>query len=119
VPGGLYGADGIAGWDDVKTASSPSGRCVNLTFHGIGEPTRQLSPGEADVWVSVEQFLSILDVVVGHDDVRLSFDDGEVEHARLPRGRRPCVPFCRRHEDWVPWDAPQALAGVGRLGTAG
>ena len=59
-------------------------RTINLTFHGIGEPARPLEPGEDGVWVSVEQFESLLDTVVGRDDVALSFDDGntsDLEHA--------------------------------------
>ena len=57
---------------------------INLTFHGIGEPERRLDPGEQDVWVSRERFLSLLDSVKARDDVAISFDDGNVsdlEHA--------------------------------------
>jgi peptidoglycan/xylan/chitin deacetylase (PgdA/CDA1 family) len=53
-------------------------RAINLTFHGIGEPRRPLEPGEANVWVSHNRFLSLLDAVTGRDDVGLSFDDGNV-----------------------------------------
>jgi len=58
-------------------------RCINLTFHGVGEPRRALEPGEADVWVSRRGFASLLDAVAGRDDVRITFDDGnasDVEH---------------------------------------
>lgn len=51
-------------------------RSINLTFHGIGEPARRLSPGEGDVWVSREQFMALLERVVDRDDVAISFDDG-------------------------------------------
>jgi peptidoglycan/xylan/chitin deacetylase (PgdA/CDA1 family) len=51
-------------------------RSINLNFHGIGDPERALDPGEANVWVSNEQFLSVLDCAVGRDDVRITFDDG-------------------------------------------
>ena len=51
-------------------------RAINLTFHGVGEPQRELDPREADVWVSRDHFLSLLDSVVGRDDVRITFDDG-------------------------------------------
>jgi peptidoglycan/xylan/chitin deacetylase (PgdA/CDA1 family) len=51
-------------------------RCINLTFHGIGEPGRALEPGEAAVWVSRARFLSVLDSVAGRTDVRITFDDG-------------------------------------------
>lgn len=49
---------------------------LNLTFHGIGEPRRQLEPGEDRVWVLREQFCGILDLVRQRQDVAISFDDG-------------------------------------------
>lgn len=55
-----------------------SEQCINLTFHGIGEPTRTLAPGEKDVWIALSRFLSILDDVKDRTDIRLSFDDGNV-----------------------------------------
>lgn len=60
---------------------------VNLIVHGIGPTTRELDPGEDTTWVNVNQFEQVLDAVVGRDDVRLTFDDGnasDVEIA-LPR----------------------------------
>jgi peptidoglycan/xylan/chitin deacetylase (PgdA/CDA1 family) len=57
---------------------------VNLTFHGIGPPTRRLGPGERGVWLTVPTFLSVLDAVAERTDVALTFDDGnasDVEHA--------------------------------------
>ncbi len=59
-------------------------RAINLTFHGVGEPQRRLDPGEANVWVNRERFLSILDSVTDRADVRITFDDGnasDVTHA--------------------------------------
>jgi peptidoglycan/xylan/chitin deacetylase (PgdA/CDA1 family) len=59
-------------------------RCINLTFHGIGEPGRQLDPGEEDVWVRREAFLSILDAAAERRDVQITLDDGnasDLEHA--------------------------------------
>lgn len=53
-------------------------RSINVTFHGVGEPPRPLDPGEEDVWVSQEKFLTILDGVAGRKDVGISFDDGNV-----------------------------------------
>ncbi|GGR48765.1 peptidoglycan/xylan/chitin deacetylase (PgdA/CDA1 family) [Nocardioides luteus] len=49
---------------------------TNLCFHGIGEPERYLEPGEARYWVSRDAYESILDLVVGRPEVRISFDDG-------------------------------------------
>ena len=51
-------------------------RSINLTFHGIGEPSRPLESGEAGVWVDRDRFYSLLDSVAGRDDVRITFDDG-------------------------------------------
>ncbi len=51
-------------------------RSINLTFHGVGEPPRPLDPGEANVWVSMETFLAVLDRVAERSDVAITFDDG-------------------------------------------
>lgn len=53
-------------------------RTINLCFHGIGQPARELESGEADYWVSVDTFRGVLDLVAGDPRVRLSFDDGNV-----------------------------------------
>lgn len=50
--------------------------CVNLCFHGVGTPARDLEPGEARYWVDEKAFLDLLDAVTGWPSVRLSFDDG-------------------------------------------
>jgi peptidoglycan/xylan/chitin deacetylase (PgdA/CDA1 family) len=54
------------------------GSHVNVCFHGIGEPRRQLEPGEGGYWVDVARFQTILDVVVENPWVEISFDDGNV-----------------------------------------
>jgi peptidoglycan/xylan/chitin deacetylase (PgdA/CDA1 family) len=59
-----------------------SKRCINLAFHGIGEPIHELPPGEKDVWISRERFETILDQVQYRGDVRLSFDDGNSSDVR-------------------------------------
>jgi peptidoglycan/xylan/chitin deacetylase (PgdA/CDA1 family) len=51
---------------------------VNLCFHGIGTPRRELEPGEDAYWISVDLFLSILDEASTWPSVRISFDDGNV-----------------------------------------
>ena len=60
---------------------------VNVTVHGIGPPPRPLDPGEERMWVSVEQFERVVDVAADRDDVRLTFDDGNVSdlEVALPR----------------------------------
>jgi peptidoglycan/xylan/chitin deacetylase (PgdA/CDA1 family) len=58
-----------------------------LTFHGVGRPHRRLEPGEDRLWLGVDRFEQVLDSVLGRDDVRITFDDGndsDVEIA-LPR----------------------------------
>jgi len=50
-------------------------RVHNLNFHGVGDPPRELAPGEATVWLSEARFRAVLDAIAGRDDVRLSFDD--------------------------------------------
>lgn len=46
-----------------------------LTFHGIGNPERQLPLGEDEYWLESSFFESILDMVKGRRDVRITFDD--------------------------------------------
>ena len=58
-------------------------RAINLTFHGIGTPARRLDPGEQDVWVSRDLFLSLLDTAAGRDDVAITFDDGNASDLDL------------------------------------
>ncbi len=56
---------------------------VNLTFHGIGEPVRQMEPGEDLVWLDTGQFEAALDAVAGRDDVRITFDDGNASDLEI------------------------------------
>lgn len=60
----------------ASIAAIKTGSVLNLTFHGIGEPRRTLDPGEASVWIRMEQFHQILDRVSGCRNVRITFDDG-------------------------------------------
>lgn len=57
---------------------------VNVCFHGVGLPRRELEPGEEGYWIGTAEFVRILDLLAGRDEVRLSFDDGnwsDLEHA--------------------------------------
>jgi peptidoglycan/xylan/chitin deacetylase (PgdA/CDA1 family) len=56
---------------------------INLTFHGVGRPARQLDSGEQEFWVSHRRFLSLLDRVAERDDVAISFDDGNASDLEL------------------------------------
>jgi peptidoglycan/xylan/chitin deacetylase (PgdA/CDA1 family) len=58
-------------------------RSINLTFHGIGQPRRPLDPGESSVWLTHDQFLTVLDQVAGRENVAITVDDGnasDLEH---------------------------------------
>jgi peptidoglycan/xylan/chitin deacetylase (PgdA/CDA1 family) len=58
-------------------------RLVNVCFHGIGTPARELEPGEAPYWIGEADFLRILDVLRGRPEVRLSFDDGNASDVEI------------------------------------
>jgi peptidoglycan/xylan/chitin deacetylase (PgdA/CDA1 family) len=49
---------------------------INVCFHGIGVPGRELEPGESRYWIGADTFLAVLDELAGRRDVRISFDDG-------------------------------------------
>lgn len=50
-------------------------RSVNVCFHGIGTPQRDLEPGEAAYWVSKSQFEHVLDEITAWPGLAISFDD--------------------------------------------
>jgi peptidoglycan/xylan/chitin deacetylase (PgdA/CDA1 family) len=54
---------------------SMSGSLVILNFHGIGIPTRPLTPGEQQVWIHESLFNSVLDRVCRLPSFELTFDD--------------------------------------------
>jgi peptidoglycan/xylan/chitin deacetylase (PgdA/CDA1 family) len=47
-----------------------------LNFHCVGTPRRELTPGEQKVWIDESQFHSLLDFARSHNEVKLTFDDG-------------------------------------------
>lgn len=49
---------------------------TNLCFHGIGTIVREREEGESAYWVREDAFLRILDGLMEHPRVTLSFDDG-------------------------------------------
>jgi peptidoglycan/xylan/chitin deacetylase (PgdA/CDA1 family) len=59
------------------------GSIVNLTFHGLGHVQRRLDPGEDEVWGTRDAFLSVLDTVTEHAEVRISFDDGNLSDVEI------------------------------------
>lgn len=56
---------------------------VNLCFHGIGTPGRELEPDEGQFWVSEEQFEELLEVVQREPGLRVTFDDGNASDVEL------------------------------------
>jgi peptidoglycan/xylan/chitin deacetylase (PgdA/CDA1 family) len=48
---------------------------VNILFHGVGAPARELEPGEDQYWITQDAFLAVLDEVATWPSVSLSFDD--------------------------------------------
>jgi peptidoglycan/xylan/chitin deacetylase (PgdA/CDA1 family) len=52
-----------------------NGQVINLCFHGIGRSQRELEPGEAEYWISTDQFWRVLDELTSWPSVELSFDD--------------------------------------------
>jgi peptidoglycan/xylan/chitin deacetylase (PgdA/CDA1 family) len=57
---------------------------VNICFHGIGTPGRDLEPGEDDYWISPDFFEEIVDYTKTHQaSVKLSFDDGNASDVDL------------------------------------
>lgn len=64
-----------------RPAGAPT--VVNLCFHGIGTPHRELEPDEALYWVGEEQFAELLEVVGREPSLRLTFDDGNASDVEL------------------------------------
>ncbi len=56
---------------------------IILTFHGVGQPPRPLSPAEQQVWLSADSFNAILDLAAQRSDLLLTFDDGNDSDIRL------------------------------------
>lgn len=56
---------------------------INICFHGIGAPARELEPNEEGYWISRDLYLRIIDEVQGRKDIALSFDDGNVSDIEI------------------------------------
>ncbi|MEU4424420.1 polysaccharide deacetylase family protein [Actinoplanes sp. NPDC024001] len=56
---------------------------INICFHGIGTPQRDLEPGEDRYWISEELFHAVLDEIRGWPAVRISFDDGNTSDVEI------------------------------------
>lgn len=58
-------------------------RVINILFHGVGTPQRELEPDEEHYWVSEDRFRGILDELATVPQVRISFDDGNLSDAEI------------------------------------
>jgi peptidoglycan/xylan/chitin deacetylase (PgdA/CDA1 family) len=56
---------------------------VNICFHGVGAPARELETGEDSYWLETPQFLLFLDEIASWPSVHISFDDGNESDARI------------------------------------
>jgi peptidoglycan/xylan/chitin deacetylase (PgdA/CDA1 family) len=56
---------------------------LNICFHGIGPPRRELDPGEDLYWVDADRYLRILDEIATWPAVRISFDDGNASDTEI------------------------------------
>jgi peptidoglycan/xylan/chitin deacetylase (PgdA/CDA1 family) len=76
VYAGEEGNDASVGIPTEPGGTGWSKRMINICFHGIGTPQRELEPGEELYWIGVPEFLRILDDLLEWPAVRISFDDG-------------------------------------------
>jgi peptidoglycan/xylan/chitin deacetylase (PgdA/CDA1 family) len=56
---------------------------INICFHGVGVCAQEREEGEARYWAREAHFLRMLDEIAEHDNVRVSFDDGNVSDAAI------------------------------------
>lgn len=64
--------------------SRPDERAVILNFHGIGDPGREMEPGEERFWVCADRFHDILQAALAHPrPVAFTFDDGNASDVRV------------------------------------
>src|SRR6266540_851480 len=58
-------------------------RVINVLFHGVGTPRRELARGVDRYWVTLDRFHSILDELTTLAQGRISFDDGNASDAEI------------------------------------
>jgi peptidoglycan/xylan/chitin deacetylase (PgdA/CDA1 family) len=102
-------------------------RIVN--FHGVGPPPRDLEPGEAGVWLTLDEVRRVLDLVAGQPDVAITVDDGNRSDVELllPELRRRglaatffVVAGRMGNDHFLGWDDLSALTEAGmRIGSHG
>jgi peptidoglycan/xylan/chitin deacetylase (PgdA/CDA1 family) len=67
----------------VSAGPAVTRRSLNICFHGIGTPGRELEPGEDAYWIAAGTYRAILDEIAGWPAVRISFDDGNDSDIRI------------------------------------
>jgi peptidoglycan/xylan/chitin deacetylase (PgdA/CDA1 family) len=61
----------------------PGDEVLNICFHGVGTPQRELEPGEDVYWVDADRYLRILDEIASWPSVRISFDDANASDVQI------------------------------------
>jgi peptidoglycan/xylan/chitin deacetylase (PgdA/CDA1 family) len=56
---------------------------INICFHGIGRPQRELELGEDRYWISEDLYHAVLDEVRTWPSVRISFDDSNTSDLEI------------------------------------
>lgn len=56
---------------------------MNICFHGIGTPRRELEPGEDAYWIDAARWLRILDEIAAWPSARISFDDANASDVEI------------------------------------
>ena len=62
--------------DEIFSVVRNRARVLNLTFHGVGKPPRDSGHKKSDIWLSVETFKFVLDVIKERKEIIITFDDG-------------------------------------------
>src|SRR5215510_10937302 len=73
----------VTSWAPSIWRAMTDDRVINILFHGVGTPQRELEPDEEHYWVSEDRFRSILDELAVISGVRISFDDGNASDAEI------------------------------------
>jgi peptidoglycan/xylan/chitin deacetylase (PgdA/CDA1 family) len=64
---------------------------INLCFHGVGKPERELEPSEGQYWIAPEQLDELLEVARRSPAFAITFDDGNASDVAI------ALPVLRRH----------------------
>jgi hypothetical protein len=66
---------------------STNKKVIILTFHGIGEPVRDIKSTETPYWISEDRFKEVIDLASFYHqrpyDISLTFDDGNISDTNL------------------------------------